>query len=168
MPVSFAPHVRPNSTARSMARFEYSELSTGTQMCLTMTPPRLHYSLARLGRRGPSPATACGSHGSPLSLASDGGAPAPRRPAARTALIFRSPRTAGPQPRDGLRLARLSSFARLGRRGPSPATACGSHGSHLSLASDGGAPAPRPPAARTTLTPAPNLTSPSPLARSRP
>src|SRR5574341_49923 len=41
-----------------------------------------------------------------ISLASDGGAPAPRRPAARTA-GFRSPRTAGPQPRDVLQLALL-------------------------------------------------------------
>src|SRR5262245_64230632 len=39
-----------------------------------------------------------------LHLASAGGAPAPRRPAART-----------------------TSSPRLGRRGPSPATACGSH-----------------------------------------
>src|SRR5207247_1084836 len=38
-------------------------------------------------------------------LASDGGAPAPRRPAARTATFIGSPRTAGPQPRDVLRLA---------------------------------------------------------------
>src|SRR5262249_25991124 len=37
-------------------------------------------------------------------LASHGGAPAPRRAAARTALVS-SPRTAGPQPRDVLRLA---------------------------------------------------------------
>src|SRR6266498_5204719 len=62
-------------------------------------------SYARLGRRGPSPATSCGSHYS-LMLASDGGAPAPRRPAARTTLLC-SPRTAGPQPRDVLRLALL-------------------------------------------------------------
>src|SRR5712692_6923123 len=57
---------------------------------------------------------------------------------------IRSPRTAGPQPRDVLRLALYSLasdggapaprrpaarliFARLGRRGPSPATSCGSH-----------------------------------------
>src|SRR6266498_5274730 len=78
---------------------------------------------ARLGRRGPSPATSCGSH-----------------------FTGRSPRTAGPQPRDVLRLtlhrtlasdggapaprrpaAHTSPDARLGRRGPSPATSCGSH-----------------------------------------
>src|SRR6266498_5786259 len=72
------------------------------------------------------------------TLASDGGAPAPRRPAAHT-----------------------SPDARLGRRGPSPATSCGSHFTgrsprtagpqprdvlrltlHRTLASDGGAPAP--------------------------
>src|SRR5262245_58217394 len=83
-------------------------------------------SLARLGRRGPSPAPYCGSQypfiRSPPAagpqprvvlrlalpvhwLASDGGAPAPRRPAART----------------------TRSLARLGRRGPSPASSCGSH-----------------------------------------
>src|SRR5438874_7294645 len=65
-------------------------------------------------------------------------------------LFFGSPRTAGPQPRDVLRLARPSSSARLRRRGPSPATSCGSH-DLLRLASDGGAPAPRRPAARTTM-----------------
>src|SRR2546425_4709460 len=59
-----------------------------------------------------------------------------------------TPRPAGPQPRDGLRLAYLH-LARLGRRGPSPATACGSP-IFISLASAGGAPAPRRPAARTT------------------
>src|SRR5881296_3129452 len=40
-------------------------------------------------------------------------------------LLIRSPRTAGPQPRDVLRLAK-PSFARLGRRGPSPPRCCGS------------------------------------------
>src|SRR2546426_2233528 len=58
----------------------------------------------RLGRRGPGPATACGSH-DPTD----------------------SPRPAGPRPRDGLRLARPHPQTRLGRRGPGPATACGSH-----------------------------------------
>src|SRR6266540_1207750 len=75
-------------------------------------------------------------------LASDGGAPAPRRPAAQFSGC--SPRTAGPQPRDVLRLS--SPDARLGRRGPSPATSCGSV--LRMLASDGGAPAPRRPAAQ--------------------
>src|SRR5262249_13369785 len=74
---------------------------------------------------GPSPATSCGSH-YVERLASDGGAPAPRRPVARTTLNG-SPRTAG----------------------PSPAASCGSHYVER-LASDGGAPAPRRPAARTT------------------
>src|SRR5260370_13719549 len=75
---------------------------------------------ARLGRRGiirslashaggpapgraaarPAPATSCGSV--LWMLASDGGAPAPRRPAAQFSGC--SPRTAGPQPRDVLRL----------------------------------------------------------------
>src|SRR5205823_2647655 len=74
---------------------------------------------------------------------SGGGAPAPRRPAAQFSGC--SPRTAGPQPRDVLRLS--SPDARLGRRGPSPATSCGSV--LRMLASDGGAPAPRRPAAHT-------------------
>src|SRR5438477_381639 len=38
-------------------------------------------------------------------LASVGGGPAPRRPAARTTTFIGSPRSAGPQPRDALRLA---------------------------------------------------------------
>src|SRR5262249_59119442 len=81
---------------------------------------------ARVGRRGASRATACGAHHyfsgarrpagrqprdglrrAPLlqRRTSAGGAPAPRRPAART----------------------TTSAAHLGRRGPSPATACGAH-----------------------------------------
>src|SRR5439155_3595992 len=94
----------------------------------------------RLGRRGPSPATSSGSHYQDYRLASDGGAPAPRRPPARTTRLTGSPRTAGPQaprrpparttrltgsprtagpqPRDVLRLARPGLQARLGRRGP--------------------------------------------------
>src|SRR5207245_6807347 len=38
-----------------------------------------------------------------------------------------SPRTAGPPPRDVLRLALPILLARLARRGPRPATCCGSH-----------------------------------------
>src|SRR5207247_9063647 len=57
-------------------------------------------------------------------LAPDGGPPAPRRRAARIRSV-RAPRTAGPQPHDILRLGYVL-FARLGRRGPSPATSCGS------------------------------------------
>src|SRR5205823_5942039 len=53
------------------------------------------------------PATCCGSHDH-HRLASHGGTPAPRRAPARTT-ITGSPRTAGPQPRDVLRLARPSS-----------------------------------------------------------
>src|SRR6266498_3948936 len=56
-------------------------------------------------------------------LASDGGAPAPRRPAARLSGWLAS--DGGAQPRDVLRSALRN--ARLGRRGPSPATSCGSH-----------------------------------------
>src|SRR5439155_18691224 len=41
--------------------------------------------------------------------ASAGGAPAPRRPAARTPIVIGAPRPAGPQPRDGLRRALPSS-----------------------------------------------------------
>src|SRR2546426_11244640 len=54
------------------------------------------FIFARLERRGPSPPTPCGSHYG-HRLASNGGAPAPGRPAARTTVIG-SPRTAGPQP----------------------------------------------------------------------
>src|SRR5439155_527181 len=81
----------------------------------------------RLGRRGPSPATSSGSHYQDYRLASDGEAPAPRRPPARTTRITDSPRTARPQPRDVLRLALPGLQTRLGRRGPSPATSSGSH-----------------------------------------
>src|SRR5207247_11336757 len=42
-------------------------------------------------------------------------------------LFIAEPRPAGPQPRDGLRRAPPCSSPRLGRRGPSPATACGAH-----------------------------------------
>src|SRR2546426_936472 len=59
-------------------------------------------------------------------LASAGGAPAPQRPAARTTTSTDSPRPAGPQPRDGLRLARPHPQTPPGRRGPSPPTARGS------------------------------------------
>src|SRR5262249_18007618 len=61
------------------------------------------------------------------------------------------PQTAGPPPRDVLRLA-LSLYARLARWRPSPTTCCSSH-SLYTLASHGGAPAPRRAAARTTAPP---------------
>src|SRR5262245_11273819 len=48
----------------------------------------------------------------------------------------------------------FTSYARLGRRGPSPATSCGSQ-IHVVLASDGGAPAPRRPAAHKSMSCAP-------------
>src|SRR3989449_9148630 len=80
----------------------------------------------RLSSRQP-PRFTCGSHGHIHRLASAGGAPAPQRPAARTTTSTDSPRPAGPRPRDGLRLARPDPQTRLGRRGPSPATARGSH-----------------------------------------
>src|SRR5882724_2979686 len=107
-------------------------ISRSTDLRLCSRAPRMTirslaiavYYTARLGRRGPSPATPCGSLYL-IRLASGGGAPAPRRPAARTT-SYGSPRAAGPQPRDALRLA-LPHTARLGRRGPSPATPCGSH-----------------------------------------
>src|SRR5215813_6885248 len=63
-------------------------------------------------------------------------------------LSFTRASAGGAQPRDGLQRA-LPPQARLGRRGPSPATACGAHYHHR-RASAGGAPAPRRPAARTT------------------
>src|SRR5207249_6056071 len=93
----------------------------------------------RLGRRGLDHRIA-----SPTAAARTA---APRRPPARTTRITDSPRTAGPQPRDVLRLARPGLQARLGRRGSSPATSSGSHDHAYRLASDGGAPAPRPPPA---------------------
>src|SRR5205823_10370750 len=96
----------------------------------------------RLGRRGLDHRIA-----SPTAAARTA---APRRPPARTTRITGSPRTAGPQPRDVLRLALPGLQARLGRRGPSPATSSGSHYQDYRLASDGGAPAPRRPPARTT------------------
>src|SRR6059036_2574303 len=109
------------------------------------------------------PATSSGSHDQDYRLASDGGAPAPRRPPARTTRITDSPRTAGPQPRDVLRLARPGLQTRLGRRGPSPATSSGSHDQDYRLASDGGAPAPRRPPARTTrITGSPRTAGPQP------
>src|SRR5262245_40490711 len=46
---------------------------------------RIHHLAARLGRRGPSPATACSAH-IIWQRASAGGAPAPRRPVARTSI----------------------------------------------------------------------------------
>src|SRR5882762_680042 len=65
-----------------------------------------------------------------LRLASDGGAPAPRRPAARTTVVLRLASDGGaPAPR---RPAARTTVV-------------------LRLASDGGAPAPRRPAARTTV-----------------
>src|SRR5712692_7550849 len=118
----------------------------------------ISFWIVRLGRRGPSPATSCSS---PYigSFASDGGAPAPRRPAAHPTLD-RSPRTAGPQPRDVLPLT-LHWIVRLGRRGPSPATSCRSP--YIgSFASDGGAPAPRRPAAHPTLDRSPRTAGPQP------
>src|SRR5438552_15202309 len=59
------------------------------------------------------------------------GTPRPAGPQPRDGLRLAYLRLArlgrrGPQPRDGLRLAYLH-LARLGRRGPSPATACRSH-----------------------------------------
>src|SRR5262249_9313306 len=74
----------------------------------SMSDLSLNDSYARLARRGPSPATCCALH-SLYKLASHGGAPAPRRAAARTTSIS-SPRTAGPQPRDVLRLALPASL----------------------------------------------------------
>src|SRR5206468_7404404 len=61
------------------------------------------------------------------------------------------PRSAGPQPRDALRLARSGSQTRLAARvAEPPRPPLGSHYHVHRLASVGGAPAPRRPAARTT------------------
>src|SRR5713101_6266140 len=82
----------------------------GSRICVAFVNVSAMVSLSlftRLRRRGPSPATSCSSAFHP-----------------------RSPRTAGPQPRDVLQLGLPSS-----------------------LASDGGAPAPRRPAAHATLFP---------------
>src|SRR5439155_6703230 len=65
--------------------------------------PGLQTRLAARSAEPPRPPL--GSHDQDYRLASDGGAPAPRRPPARTTRIIGSPRTAGPQPRDVLRLA---------------------------------------------------------------
>src|SRR5205823_7783233 len=71
-------------------------------------------SQARLAFGGGShggPATPCGLVRPHPRLASDGGAPAPRRPAASYDHILDPPRTAGPPPRDALRLVRPHSLA---------------------------------------------------------
>src|SRR5439155_3826371 len=57
---------------------------------------------ARLGRRGPSPATACSAH-HPIRAPRPAG-PQPRDGLQRAPPI-RTPRPAGPQPRDGLQRA---------------------------------------------------------------
>src|SRR5204863_3538865 len=74
--------------------------------------------------------------------------------------IIGSPRTAGPPPRDVLRLALPAPLqARLARRGPRPATCCGSHYQlHYRLAS--------PPAAARTASL--RLASPPAAARTAP
>src|SRR5207249_2578752 len=99
--------------------------------------PRLQ---TRRGRRGldhrlaygygshSGPATSSGSHDQDYRLASRRAPPSLRgRRSARTTRITDSPRTAGPQPRDVLRLALPGLQTRLGRRAPSPATSSGSH-----------------------------------------
>src|SRR5439155_295600 len=91
---------------------------------------------------------------SPPVIQSEGAAPSepPRLSSRQPPRFTDSPRLRlrlALRPRDGLRLARPDPQTRLGRRGPSPATACGSHDHIHRLASAGGAPAPRRPAART-------------------
>src|SRR5206468_11354312 len=95
------------------------------------------------------PATSSGSHDQDYRLASDGGDSIIESPRLRLRLALR--------PRDVLRLALPGLQARLGRRGPSPATSSGSHYQDYRLASDGGAPAPRRPPA-----PPPTTTDPPP------
>src|SRR5437899_7221640 len=162
-----APSEPPRLSSRQPPRFTDSprlrlRLALRPRDGLRLARP---HPQTRLGRRGPSPATACGSHDHIHRLASAGGAPAPRRPAARTTTSTDSPRPAGPQPRTGLRLARPPPQTRLGRRGPSPPTACRPHGHIHRLASAGGAPAPQRPAARTAT---PQNFSPLTALRARP
>src|SRR5438034_10249857 len=66
---------------------------------------------------------------SPPVIQSAGAAPSepPRLSSRQPPRFTDSPRPAGPQPHNGLRLALPHPQTRLGRRGPSPATACGSH-----------------------------------------
>src|SRR5262245_44005232 len=66
-------------------------------------------------------------------------------------LFICAPRPAGPRPRDGQQHALPYLYARLGRRGPSPATASSTRCLIYMRASAGGAPAPRRPAARAAL-----------------
>src|SRR3989441_8648624 len=70
---------------------------------------------------------------SPPVIQSEGAAPSdpPRLSSRQPPRFTDSPRLRlrlALRPRDGLRLARPHPQTRLGRRGPSPATACGSHG----------------------------------------
>src|SRR3989441_1063600 len=83
----------------------------------------------RRGRRAPSPATPGGSPAQIHSPAPRRASPRPRgRRSARTATSTDSPRGARRRASAAAaRLARPHPQARLGRRGPSPATACGSH-----------------------------------------
>src|SRR5262249_6080291 len=76
---------------------------------------------ARLGRRGPSPATACGAYFHALQARL--GRRGPRPATASRADLHALP--APPRPACGAYFHALQ--ARLGRRGPSPATACGAH-----------------------------------------
>src|SRR2546430_1754949 len=89
---------------------------------------------------------------SPPVIQSEGAAPSepPRLSSRQPPRFTDSPRLRlrlALRPRDGLRLARPHPQTRLGRRGPSPATACGSHDHIHRLASAGGGPTPPPPSA---------------------
>src|SRR5437899_2453315 len=161
-----APSEPPRLSSRQPPRFTDSprlrlRLALRPRDGLRLARP---HPQTRLGRRGPSPATACGSHDHIHRLASAGGAPAPRRPAARTTTSTDSPRPAGPQPRDGLRLARPHPQTRLAARlAEPPRPPLGSHCHIHRLASAGGAPAPQRPAARTaTSTDSPRPAGPQP------
>src|SRR3989442_2521163 len=111
---------------------------------------------------------------SPPVIQSEGAAPSepPRLSSRQPPRFTDSPRLRlrlALRPRDGLRLARPHPQTRLGRRGPSPATACGSHDHIHRLASARGAPAPRrPPAPTTTSTHSPPPAGPPPPPRPPP
>src|SRR5438876_1070466 len=101
-----------------------STTAGGAPVCSLMvfSAPAYHRTFASDGG-GPSPATSCGSHATGRSPRTAGPQP---RDVLRLALHRTSPRTAGAQPRDVLRLTRHRTLASDGG-GPSPATSCGSH-----------------------------------------
>src|SRR2546425_3589239 len=86
----------------------------------TVLSPRATYVTAVLRSAGRSRASSWPPHAHPADSV-------PSAASAKRLRFTGSPRPVGPQPHDGLRLARSGPQARLGLRGPSPTTACGSH-----------------------------------------